>query len=114
MNKISEIEFLVSSNKIAPADIPEFWLGIKITNISQEWIPIDISKTALYVNSQRSISWDLAVQNGTIVNLKIAPLRSEVFQWPLGEALFETSGTYELQLVWESFSARQQVVVQNS
>jgi len=47
------------------------------------------------------------------VNLKIAPHQSELIQWPMGEALFETTGTFELHLVWETFSQKQQVVVLN-
>jgi len=114
MEKILKIEFLVSSNSIGFKEIPEFTLGMKITNEGPDLLPFDISKSALYVNSERCLAWDLAVQNGTIVNLKIPPHQSEIIRWPLGEALFETSGIYELSMVWEEFSQKQKVVVLNN
>jgi len=114
MEKNLNIEFLVSSTRIGFKEIPEFTLGLKITNEGPDLLPVDISKTTVYVNSERCLAWDLAVQNGTIVNLKVAPHKSEIIRWPMGEALFETSGTYELQLVWETFSQKQQVIVLNN
>lgn len=111
MRNVPEIEFLVSSNLIDLNTIPEFQVGMKITNASGEMLPFDISKSELYVNEERSIAWDLTVQNGTIINLKIKPHQSEIIRWPLGDAIFETSGTYELKLVWEDFSQKQTVVV---
>jgi hypothetical protein len=84
---------------------------LKITNSSAEDIFPDISKAELFVNSEKSIAWDLTVQNGTIVNLKVLPKQSETIQWPLGEALFETSGIYELELIWGSFVQKQKVIV---
>jgi len=113
MEKFLKIEFLVSSNRIGFNEIPDFTVGLKITNEGEDLLPVDISESALYVNSERCITWDLAVQNGTIVNLKIPPHQSEIVQWLLGEALFVTSGTYELRLVWEIFSQKQKVVVLN-
>ena len=113
MKKKLKIEFLVSSNRIGLKEIPEFTLGLKITNEGPDLLPVDISKTTLYVNSERSLAWDLAVQNGTIVNLKVAPHQNEIIRWPMGEALFETSGTYELQMVWGTFSQKQKVVILN-
>lgn len=114
MEKILKIEFLVSSNSIGFKEIPEFTLGLKITNEGPDLLPFDISKSVLYVNSERCLAWDLAVQNGTIVNLKIPPHQSEIISWLLGEVLFETSGIYELRLVWEEFSQKQKVVVLNN
>jgi hypothetical protein len=113
MEKKLKIEFLVSSTRIGFKEIPEFTIGLKIINEGHDLLPVDISKTTLYVNSERSLAWDLAVQNGTIVNLKIAPHQSEIIRWPMGEALFETSGTYELKLFWEAFSQKQKVVILN-
>lgn len=114
MEKKLKIEFLVSSTRIGFKEIPEFTLGLKIINEGPDLLPVDISKTTLYVNSERCLAWDLTVQNGTIVNLEIPPHQSEIIRWPMGEALFETSGIYELRLVWEEFSQKQKVVVLNN
>ena len=111
MNENPTIELLVSPNSLAMADLAEFWVGIKLTNHSGEPIPFDVSQLSLFVNGERSIAWDLAVQNGTAINLKIGPHHSEFLRWPLGEALFEAAGTYELKLECESFSAKQTVTI---
>ena len=113
MDKSPKIEFLVSSEEIKLIDIPEFLIGLKITNQGDDLLSFDISKSELFVNDESSIAWDLAVQNGTIVNLKIKPHRSETIQWDLGDALFETPGTYDLKLVWEDFVQRQTITVLN-
>lgn len=111
MNENPKIELLVSQNSMTINDLAEFWVGVKLTNQSGESIAFDVSGLALFVNGERSISWDLAVQNGTTINLKIGPYHSEFLRWPLGEALFEAAGTYELRLGWESFSSNKTVII---
>jgi len=111
MNENPTIELLISSNSQAMADLAEFWVGVKLTNPGGEPIPFDVSQLALFVNGERSIAWDLAVQNGTAINLKIGPHHSEFLRWPLGEALFKAAGTYELKLECESFSVHQNVTI---
>lgn len=111
MTENPTIELLVSPNSLTIADLADFWVGVKLTNSSGEPIPFDVSQLALFVNGERSIAWDFAVQNGTAINLKIGPHHSEFLRWPLGEALFEAAGTYELKLECESFSAKQTVTI---
>ena len=111
MTENPTIELLVIPNSLAMAELAEFWVGVKLTNPSDEPIPFEVSQLALFVNGERSIPWDLAVQNGTAINLKIGPHHSEFLRWPLGEALFEAAGTYELKLECESFSAKQTVTI---
>lgn len=111
MNKNPTIELLISPNSLPMAKLAEFWVGVKLTNPSGEPIPFDVSQLALFVNGERSIAWDFAVQNGTAINLKIGPHHSEFLRWPLGEALFEAAGTYELKLEYKSFSANQTVTI---
>jgi hypothetical protein len=111
MKKLTHIELLVSANRIRLEDIPKFKIGLKVTNSTSEYLPFDVSKTTLLVNLKRSYAWDLTVQNGTIVNMKIPPNKSETVQWPLGEALFEEPGIYELELIFESFAQMQKVIV---
>ncbi len=108
------IELVVEPKEFQLSEIAEFAVGMKITNPSDRWIDVDISKSVLWVNSERSIAWDLAVQNGTLVNLKIAPHKSETISWQMGDAFFENAGTYELKLVWGTFSAKEQVFVLSS
>jgi len=111
MNENPTIKLLVSPNSLSMAELAEFWVGVKLTNHSSEPIPFDVSHLALFINEERSVAWDLAVQNGTTINLKIGSHHSEFLRWPLGEALFEAAGKYELILQSGTFSTKQTVVV---
>ena len=93
-----EIELVISSQKIWLSELPNLTIGAKITNCSQEYLPVNLSRLALFVNSTRSVAWDLAVQNGTLINLRLAPGQSETVQWKMGEALFESAGKFRLVL----------------
>lgn len=108
------VELIVSPKEFQISEISEFTFGVKIVNQGNEWLEVDISKSAVWINSERSIAWDLAVQNGTIVNMKIAPNHTETISWQMGDAFFENPGSYEILFVLESFSAKELVVVLNS
>jgi hypothetical protein len=92
------IELLVSSNTLKLSEVPDFTVGLVFTNESESPVHFDVSETELYVNNRKSVAWDLAVQNGTIINLKIQPRKSKTVQWPLGNSLFEETGKYKLEL----------------
>lgn len=92
------IELLVSFDTLKLSEAADFEIGLNLTNKSDSPVPFEIAKTELYVNNTKSIAWDLAVQNGTIVNLKIPPRKSKTVQWPLGDAMFEKPGKYRLEL----------------
>ncbi len=111
MNRTSDIELIVSSNEISLNEIDEFLIGVKITSKSREIISFDISPIELFVNGIKSIAWDLTVQNGTLINLKIKSNGIETINWPLGRAIFEGLGIYELKLVWKSNILKQYVTV---
>jgi hypothetical protein len=111
MEIIATTELLVSTNKLNPEEIPAFELGVKITNNQPESIPFDLSGSVLYVNSERNIGWDLTVQNGTLMNIRIPPGKSETIFWPIGDALFLLPGIYELKLVRENEILRQVVYI---
>ena len=99
MDENPGIELLLSQETLKMSELAEFWIGIKLTNQSNMPITFDVSALGLLVNGERSISWDLAVQNGTIINLILEPLHAEIIRWHLGDALFTNSGKYELKLV---------------
>lgn len=92
------IELLVSTNNVKLSKVADFKVGLNLINESDNLVPFNISETELYINNKKSIAWDLTVQNGTIINLKIQPGKSKTVQWPLGNALFEESGKYKLEL----------------
>ncbi len=109
--KKSNIELLVSSTYLKQEEIPGFKVGLKIVNNDSKSLHFDVSCTELYVNKKRNVAWDLAVQNGTIINLRIAPNSSQEIWWPLGEALFMKGRKYELELRWEDFTQKKEIEV---
>ena len=111
MNKNPVIELLVSSNHLKPENIPKFEVGVKITNNRSHSIPFDLSEFELYVNSERNMAWDLTVNNGTLMNIKISPGMNETIFWPIGEAMFEFPGIYELKLVRGNAVLKQMVYI---
>jgi hypothetical protein len=114
MGKLPEIELVISAQRISLKDVPELEIGLKITNRSREYLPVNLSGLALFVNSARSVAWDLTMQNGTLVNLRLAPDQHETLLWKMGEALFESAGKYQLILSdGEIFIARQIVEITN-
>lgn len=112
MNASITIELMISPDKFHLSEIPQFQIGIKVSNSHLQEIGFDFAETVLLVNQKRSIAWDLAVQNGTIVNTKIPPLGNKTLQWALGEALFETPGTYKLELIAGPQKLQRTVTVQ--
>lgn len=111
MDNIINIELELSSATILLKDISQFNVGLKIYNPGSQKLGFDISKTELWVNGKKSIAWDLAVQNGTLINLSIPATDSEVVKWQLGNALFPISGKYKLELRWENKSEVREVTV---
>ncbi|WP_372947684.1 hypothetical protein [Mariniphaga sp.] len=105
------IELLVSSSTIKLNEVTDFKVGLDLTNESDNPVHFEIAETELYVNNRKSIAWDLAVQNGTIINLKIRPRKSKTALWPLGNALFEKAGKYKLELRWVDMVEVQEVTV---
>ena len=105
-----ETELLISSKKIQLSELTDLEIGVKITNHSNEHLPVNLSRLALFVDSTRSVAWDLAMQNGTLINLRLAPGQSETIQWKMGEALFESAGKFRLVLSYEEKIRSKQII----
>jgi len=101
MNNSAEITLVISKKSVRLIDLEYFKVGISVSNIGDNEIYFDISQTELTVNSVRSIAWDLAVQNGTIINFTLHPHESKSVEWPLGKAFFSAPGKYMLELRWQ-------------
>ncbi|RZS92501.1 hypothetical protein [Aquimarina brevivitae] len=93
-----KIELINNRDKISKSELNTFRIGIIMTNNTNETLTFDISKLQLYVNNKRSFAWDLTVQNGTYLSIKIKSGKSEKVVWPLGEAIFSSTGNYQLAL----------------
>jgi len=111
MNGIVNIELIQSSEKIRLKDAPQFNVGIKISNTGAQKLGFNLSETELWVNGKKNVAWDLAVQNGTLINLQIPAHSSKNVQWPLGDALFQRSGNYTLELRWRNITQTSEVLV---
>lgn len=110
-NETLNMELLVSSNAVKLNEVADFKVGLDLTNESDNPVHFEIAETELYVNNRKSVAWDLAVQNGTIINLEIQPRKSKTVQWPLGNALFENPGKYKLELRIGDFVKAHEVTV---
>jgi len=105
------IELVVSSKTIHLNEVNQYNVGLKILNTNSQKAKFNISKTELWVNGEKNIAWDLAVQNGTLVNLVIPASASEKIMWKLGDALFPKAGNYKLDLRWKDTSQIKEVIV---
>jgi len=111
MDENLSIGLFISSDRIYLKELPAFKIGLKIQNRNKETVHFDIAKTELFVNNVKNLAWDLAVHNGTIINLKIRSEHSKIVQWPLGEALFSKAGIYQLRLEWKDYVQEQDILV---
>jgi hypothetical protein len=102
MNSKIEIELFTSSTEVSMKELNRFTTGLKVFNKSDEALYFDVSETILFVNSHRNVSWDLAVQNGTIINFNVLPQQEKLVEWPIGKALFDSPGKYNLELHWKA------------
>lgn len=96
-----KLALIVNTTCIVMSKLNTFYVGFEIANTSNEVIVFDMNKTVLYVNDNRSFSWDMAVQNGIRKQMDIKPDDVTVMTWPLGEALFQEAGQYSLKLTYD-------------
>ena len=111
MKPAVDIKLKLSSDKIKWKDLSEFMIGLEVFNNSDELIYFDISVSELLVNSKRSFAWDITVQNGTIMNHRILPGNSKLIQWPLGNALFDHKGKYNLEFHIGDIVRKKEIIV---
>lgn len=96
-----EIHLLARPTRLAMAERDRFSVGLTATNRSQDALDPGVYGARLFVDGERSPAFDLALGNGAIPagwQLLPAGETTPVLQWPLGEALFEAPGEYELVL----------------
>jgi len=96
-----EIQLLAHPTRLAMAERDSFRVGLTATNNSQDALDPHVYGARLYVDGERSPAFDLALGNGAIpAGWDVLPPgeTTPVLEWPLGEALFEQPGEYELVL----------------
>lgn len=100
MNPTLEIKLVVDPARLAIADRAAFKIGFEAVNRGSAPIDPQLHDAVLTANGKRAFAWDLAIQNG-IRNAswtRLEPGKSVAMSWPLGEALFDKPGKYELVL----------------
>jgi hypothetical protein len=96
-----EIQLLAHPTRLAMAERDSFRVGLTATNRSQDALDPNVYGARLLVDGERSPAFDLALGNGAIPagwQLLAPGETTPVLEWPLGEALFEQPGEYELVL----------------
>jgi hypothetical protein len=96
-----EIHLLAHPKRLAMAERDRFRVGLTATNRSQDALDPQLYGTRLFVDGEPSPAFDLAIGNGVMPAAwdLLAPGDSTpVVEWPLGEALFERPGEYQLVL----------------
>ena len=112
MNKDVHIDLLVSSERVKLHRLSDFKVGMKISCDGEKSVPFDVSNTKLFIDGKPCVVWDLTVQNGTLINLKILCGKPAILEWPLGKGLFSDPGRYTLELKWQDISRIKKVTVE--
>ncbi|MGQ1785080.1 MULTISPECIES: NDR1/HIN1-like protein [unclassified Saccharicrinis] len=107
------VNLLTSSEKVPFDRLGDFEIGVSVYNPTSQTLHFDISETSLFINGNKSVAWDLAVQNGTIINFSVPSHQTKTVQWPLGKALFSEKGASELKLLWKGETQLKVVKVQD-
>jgi hypothetical protein len=93
------IKLLASPTALTMKQRATFKAGVEVTNTSGTTIETHLSTgCALTVNGQPSMSWNLAIGNGTREPSwdNLPPGKTVSMSWPLGESLFPKPGDYHL------------------
>ena len=107
------LKLLASPTQLSMKDRPKFKVGLVVENRGSAAVDPQLSNATLTVNKQHAYAWDLAIQNGPrdASWRNLAPSKSISIEWPLGEALFEKPGDYQLVLTLGGLQDTAQVKV---
>ncbi|HLP92145.1 MAG TPA: hypothetical protein VK184_26590 [Nostocaceae cyanobacterium] len=98
------IQIIAEPLEFSLKDRTNFKVGLKAKNIGNRIIETKLYETALLVNGEPSLAWNLAISNGvrdeSWWNLK--PEETVTASWHLGEALFLQPGEYNILLRYGS------------
>ena len=100
-----EIHLLAHPTRLTMAEREQFRVGLTATNRSQDALDPLLYDARLLVDGEPSPAFDLAIGNGVMPakwERLAAGDTTPIVEWPLGEALFEQPGEYELVLRLEA------------
>lgn len=108
-----DIHLLTTTAQLTMAERASFHVGLEAVNTSPRVVDPNLSSARLLVNDVPSPAWDLALGNGgrSPTWEALPPGEKVSADWPLGEALFPTPGSYRLRLVVGNLETTTVVVV---
>ena len=100
MHLTLDIKLTAEPAKLAMVHRGSFKVGFEAINRGTAPIDPQLDAAVLTANGEHVHAWDLAIQNGPrdASWSQLPPGTSISMAWPLGEAMFERPGTYELVL----------------
>jgi hypothetical protein len=95
-----DIKLLVVPNRISMSERASFQAGVEAVNLSDASIDPQLSAATLLIDGRRSEAWDHALQKSPadLPWRKLSPTQRLSIWWPIGNALFESPGRYQLVL----------------
>lgn len=115
-NKVTpmlDIKLVAAPAKLAFAERASFKVGFEAVNRGAAAVDPKLYDAVLTANGERVYAWDLAIQNGPrdASWTQLPPGKSTAMSWPLGEAMFEQPGKYQLVLTLGTQTSAAQVEV---
>ncbi len=103
-----EIRLLAHPARLSMSERDRFRVGLVATNTSDSALDPHLFAARLLVNGTPSPAFDLATGNTMPAKWDLLPAgdTTPLIEWPLGEALFEEPGEYELvlRLEWDDWA----------
>jgi hypothetical protein len=93
------VKLLASPTQLTMADRSKFLIGVEVKNQGPAAVDPQLSTSCeLSVNGTPSMSWNLAIGNGTrdATWYLLPPGKTATMSWPLGVDLFDKPGDYHL------------------
>jgi hypothetical protein len=95
-----DIKLLVVPNRLSMRERATFQAGVEAVNRGATEIDPQLSAATLTIDGRRSEAWDNALQSGPLDPpwRRLPPAQRLSIWWPIGSALFEGPGRYQLVL----------------
>ncbi|HWO19886.1 MAG TPA: hypothetical protein VNO30_13965 [Kofleriaceae bacterium] len=95
-----DIKLLVVPSRLSMSERTRFQAGVEATNHGAATIDPQLSTATLTIDGHRSQAWDHAVQKSPTDPpwRRLSPAQRVSIWWPIGNALFDGPGRYQLVL----------------
>lgn len=95
-----DIKLLVVPSRLSMRERASFQAGVEAVNLGAQPIDPQLSAATLTIDGRRSEAWDHALQSGPDDPpwRQLSPAQRLSIWWPIGNAMFESPGRYQLVL----------------